>query len=86
LWQRLAHITVPWLRPLLITIALLLIGDTLGTFDSILILTGGGPGTETITPGLYSYQQAFQRCMSRWRSTFCLAISDNLSVPMTEIS
>jgi multiple sugar transport system permease protein len=60
LWPRIAHITVPWLRPLLITIALLLIGDTLGTFDSILILTGGGPGTETITPGLYSYQQAFQ--------------------------
>ncbi len=37
-----------------------LLCDTLGTFDSILILTGGGPGTETITPGLYSYQQAFQ--------------------------
>ena len=60
LWHRIAYITVPWLRPLLLTIALLLIGDTLGTFDSILILTGGGPGTETITPGLYSYQQAFQ--------------------------
>lgn len=60
LWHRITHITVPWLRPLLLTIALLLIGDTLGTFDSILILTGGGPGTETITPGLYSYQQAFQ--------------------------
>jgi multiple sugar transport system permease protein len=60
LWLRIAHITVPWLRPLLLTIALLLIGDTLGTFDSILILTGGGSGSETITPGLYSYQQAFQ--------------------------
>lgn len=60
LWHRLANITMPWLRPLLLTIALLLIGDTLGTFDSILILTGGGPGSETITPGLYSYQQAFQ--------------------------
>jgi multiple sugar transport system permease protein len=60
LWHRIAHIAVPWLRPLLLTIALLLVGDTLGTFDSILILTGGGPGTETMTPGLYSYQQAFQ--------------------------
>jgi multiple sugar transport system permease protein len=60
LWHRIADITVPWLRPLLLTIALLLIGDTLGTFDSILILTGGGPGSETMTPGLYSYQQAFQ--------------------------
>jgi len=59
LWHRLADIIVPWVRPLLLTIALLLIGDTLGTFDSILILTGGGPGSETMTPGLYSYQQAF---------------------------
>lgn len=60
LWHRIADIALLWLRPLLLTIALLLIGDTLGTFDSILILTGGGPGSETMTPGLYSYQQAFQ--------------------------
>jgi multiple sugar transport system permease protein len=60
LWSRVRHIALPWLRPLLLTIALLLIGDTLGTFDSILILTGGGPGTATVTPELYSYQQAFQ--------------------------
>src|SRR5207302_2036519 len=49
-----------WLRPLLLTIALLLIGDTLGTFDSILMMTGGGPGSETLTPALYSFQQAFK--------------------------
>jgi multiple sugar transport system permease protein len=60
LGSRVWHIAVPWLWPLLLTVALLLIGDTLGAFDSILILTGGGPGTATITPGLYSYQQAFQ--------------------------
>ena len=58
--SRMRHIALPWLRPLLLTIAILLVGDTLGTFDSVLILTGGGPGTETLTPGLYSYQQAFR--------------------------
>jgi ABC-type sugar transport system permease subunit len=26
----------------------------------VLMFTGGGPGNETITPGLFSYQQAFQ--------------------------
>lgn len=55
---RLSHIVLPHVRLLLLTIALLLIGDALATSDSILILTGGGPGTETITPGLYSYIQA----------------------------
>ncbi len=53
-------VALPELRPLLFTVALLLTGDALGTFDSLLILTGGGPGSETLTPGLYSYQKAFR--------------------------
>ena len=57
---QLRHIVLPWLRPLLLTITLLLIGDTVGTFDSILMMTGGGPGSETLTPALYSFQQAFR--------------------------
>lgn len=57
---RLRDIALPWLRPLLLAVALLLVGDTLGTFDGILILTGGGPGSATVTPALYSYLQVFQ--------------------------
>ncbi|MBI3360441.1 MAG: sugar ABC transporter permease [Chloroflexi bacterium] len=58
--SRIRHIALPGLTPLILTVALLLVGDTLGLFDSIVIMTGGGPGSETITPALYSYQQAFQ--------------------------
>jgi multiple sugar transport system permease protein len=57
---RLRHIVLPRLRILLLTIALLLVGDALGTSESMLILTGGGPGSETTTPGLYSYWQAIK--------------------------
>ncbi|MGD0574074.1 MAG: sugar ABC transporter permease [Anaerolineales bacterium] len=57
---RIRHVALPWMRPLLLTVGLLLLGDTLGTFDTVLILTGGGPGSATMTPGLYSFQQAFQ--------------------------
>ena len=56
---QLRHILLPRLRPLLLTVALFLLGDTLGTFDSVWMMTGGGPGSETLTPTLYSYQQAF---------------------------
>ncbi len=59
-FARLRYVVIPRLRPLLLAVALLLIGGTLGTSDSILILTGGGPGSATMTPGLYSYLQAFQ--------------------------
>ncbi len=55
---RLRHIVFPQVRLLLLTIMLLLIGDSLATAESIMIVTGGGPGSETMTPGLYSYTHA----------------------------
>ena len=58
-------VALPPLVPLLLTIGMLLVGDGLGVFDSLLTLTGGGPGSETITPGLYAYQQAFR--VNDWR-------------------
>jgi ABC-type sugar transport system permease subunit len=60
LFIRIWHVVLPQLRLLLLTVALLMIGSALGEFDNILILTGGGPGTETFMPGLYSFQQAFR--------------------------
>jgi ABC-type sugar transport system permease subunit len=58
--QTVRHVALPHLRGLLLTLFMLLVGDALGTFETVLMFTGGGPGDETITPGLFSYQQAFQ--------------------------
>jgi ABC-type sugar transport system permease subunit len=58
--QKIRLVALPALRPLFLAVGLLLVGDALGAFDTLLILTGGGPGAATITPALYSYQQAFQ--------------------------
>ena len=33
-------------------------GDALGMSESVFFLTGGGPGSATMTPGIYSYNQA----------------------------
>jgi ABC-type sugar transport system permease subunit len=54
------HVALPWLRPLVLTIGLLLVADSLGTFEQVLMLTGGGPGGQTMLPGLYSYREAFR--------------------------
>ncbi len=59
-FERIRLVAWPRLRPLLLAVALLLTGSALGVFDTILILTGGGPGSATMTPALYSFQQAFQ--------------------------
>ena len=42
---RIFRVAVPGMRGLLLTVSMLLVGLALGTFDTILILTGGGPGT-----------------------------------------
>ncbi len=51
-------IIIPQMRALLLTILLLLVGNTLGMSESVLLLSRGGPGTKTMTPGLYSYYKA----------------------------
>ncbi|MCC6613787.1 MAG: sugar ABC transporter permease [Anaerolineae bacterium] len=55
---RMRHVALPHVRPLVFTVGLLLAGDALGTSESLLYLTGGGPGTRTFMPGLYAYNKA----------------------------
>ena len=57
--QVLTRVTLPMLRPALAIIFLLRILDSIRTFDSVFILTGGGPGTTTQTVGIYIYKTAF---------------------------
>lgn len=57
--RRVWDVALPALRPLVLAITMLLVGLSLGSFDTVLILTGGGPGTASVTPALYSYNQAF---------------------------
>lgn len=57
--QVLTRVILPMLRPALAIIFLLRILDSIRTFDSVFILTGGGPGTSTQTVGIYIYKTAF---------------------------
>jgi multiple sugar transport system permease protein len=57
--QVLTRVVLPMLRPALAIIFLLRILDSIRTFDSVFILTGGGPGTSTQTVGIYIYKTAF---------------------------
>jgi len=57
--QVVARITIPILRPALAIIAMLRLIDSFRTFDTVYILTGGGPGTSTQTVGIYIYKTAF---------------------------
>ncbi|MFF5144761.1 carbohydrate ABC transporter permease [Streptomyces sp. NPDC013157] len=54
------HITLPQLRNTAITSMILMVVGGLTTFDTVLILTQGGPGTDTTVSAYYMYQQSFK--------------------------
>lgn len=59
-WQILRYLTLPMLLPLLAVLLLLRTLDSFRIFDTIFILTGGGPGTSTQVVSIYLYKSVFQ--------------------------
>ncbi len=55
------HITIPQLKPILISIAMLDFIWTLQSFNVVWMLTGGGPVGKTEMLSIYIYKQAFQK-------------------------
>ncbi|PYC88385.1 ABC transporter [Streptomyces tateyamensis] len=54
------HVTLPQLRNTVVTSTMLMVVGGLTTFDTVLILTQGGPGTDTTISAYYMYQQGFK--------------------------
>ncbi|PWU67647.1 carbohydrate ABC transporter permease [Gracilibacillus dipsosauri] len=58
-WQRFKNITLPLLRPIIITSAILSVIGSLKYFDLIYVMTGGGPNNSTELMATYMYKQTF---------------------------
>lgn len=58
-WQIFRHITLPMVLPFVMVAAVVRLIDALKTFDTIYVITQGGPGTASETINLYLYLQAF---------------------------
>lgn len=59
-WQVLRHITLPLMRPVILTTVFIRVMDALRTVDEINMLTnGGGPGTSTRTLGIHIFRVVF---------------------------
>jgi multiple sugar transport system permease protein len=59
-WQIFRYLTLPMLLPLLAVLLLLRTLDSFRIFDTIFILTGGGPGSSTQVVSIYLYKSVFQ--------------------------
>jgi multiple sugar transport system permease protein len=58
-WQTFRYLTLPMMLPLIGVLFILRLIDTFKLFDTVFILTGGGPLDATETISLYLYKQVF---------------------------
>ena len=58
-WQIFRRVTLPQLKPVLYVVLMIRVIDTFKLFDTIFILTRGGPGTATQTLAMYNYSLGF---------------------------
>jgi multiple sugar transport system permease protein len=67
-------VTLPLLRPALVVTVLFRFLDSFRAFDSIYVLTGGGPANTTETLALYTYKTFFHSLRFGYASTIALAM------------
>jgi multiple sugar transport system permease protein len=58
-WQMFRHITLPLIMPFILVAIVIRMIDALKAFDTIFVITSGGPGTASETINVYLYLQAF---------------------------
>lgn len=58
-WQMFRHITLPLVWPFIVVASVIRVIDALKAFDTIYVITLGGPGTSSETLNILLYQTAF---------------------------
>ena len=59
-WRRFTSVTLPLLKPVTLTALLLCFIFTFKTFDTVFLMTRGGPGEATMILPIYAYNEAFE--------------------------
>ena len=70
-WQRVLHIELPLIRGQIKLLLILGLINTLQNITTPLIMTNGGPGYDSYTPGLYMYFKAFR--LGRYGEAYTIA-------------
>jgi raffinose/stachyose/melibiose transport system permease protein len=60
-WQSFIHVTMPSIRPEIFVVVLVTTIASLKVFGQVYVLTRGGPGTSTLVPSYYVYQNFFEK-------------------------
>ena len=74
-WQILWHVQLPLLKPLIIIALMLRTIDASKVFDTIYILTGGGPGDATEVISSFAYRTNFLKWDLGYGAAVCLVLA-----------
>ena len=87
-WQRLTRVTIPQIKSTIFSNTMLITLKTIGVFDLIFTMTGGGPSGKTQTLPVYMYLQAFKSYQLGYGSAISvvlLALGIAMSVLYTRV-
>jgi len=73
-FQRFAHVTIPQLRPTIVTLAMITVIGSFLTFDYIYVMTQGGPAGATEIASTWIYKQAFTLFNAGYASSLSFAV------------
>lgn len=73
-WLIFRRITLPLLRPLILVVLIFRTIDAFRVFDTIYVLTGGGPANSTETLSIYAYKIFFQTLQFGYGSTIAVIV------------
>lgn len=73
-WKRLSRITIPLLTPTLFFSLIIALIGAFQVFDSMYVLTEGGPGDATRTVVMYLYREAFGNFNMGYAATMAVAL------------
>jgi raffinose/stachyose/melibiose transport system permease protein len=74
-WTLSRFVVMPLMMPIIVSSLIFSLNGTLKVFDSIIALTGGGPGTTTMPLTLYMYKVSFSYGDYGFGSTVALTLA-----------
>lgn len=74
-WQRLWHLTIPMLKPIIMSVLIMRTTQMLKVFDIIYMMTKGGPADGTKVISFYIYEQAFSSLNFGYASTMSTIVA-----------
>jgi multiple sugar transport system permease protein len=72
--QLFLEITLPLLSPTIFFVLVIFMIGAIQVFDTIIVLTGGGPGDASRSVVMYIYEQAFQKFDLGYASTIAMTL------------